>query len=51
MVDLMFGLVERHGATRVLVTHDADLARRCARTVRLRDGLLDLAEPVRGAAE
>jgi putative ABC transport system ATP-binding protein len=51
IVDLLFGLVERHAATLVLVTHDPDLAARCARRVRLRDGRLDGAEALRGAAE
>jgi putative ABC transport system ATP-binding protein len=51
IVDLMFGLVERHGATLVLVTHDPGLAARCARRVWLRDGRLDPAEALRGAAE
>jgi putative ABC transport system ATP-binding protein len=51
IVDLLFGLVERHGATLVLVTHDAGLAARCRRVVRLRDGRLDQPEALRGAAE
>ena len=51
IVDLLFGLVERHGSTLVLVTHDPGLAEGCGRVVRLRDGRLDEAEPLRGAAE
>ena len=39
IVDLLFGLRER-GATLVLVTHDRELAARCDRTIRLRDGRL-----------
>lgn len=38
IVDLLFGLHARHGATLVLVTHDPALAARCERVVRLRDG-------------
>jgi putative ABC transport system ATP-binding protein len=41
IMDLLFGLRDRHGATLVLVTHAPDLAARCDRVVRLRDGLLD----------
>jgi len=38
IMDLLFGLRDRHGATLVLVTHAADLAARCDRVVRLADG-------------
>ncbi|WP_170367689.1 ABC transporter ATP-binding protein [Ruegeria arenilitoris] len=38
IVDLLFGLRDRHGATLVLVTHSHSLARSCDRIVRLRDG-------------
>ncbi|MBC6407993.1 MAG: ATP-binding cassette domain-containing protein [Rhodobacteraceae bacterium] len=38
IVDLLFGLRDRHGATLVLVTHSSELAARCDRVVRLRDG-------------
>ncbi len=38
IVDLLFGLRDRHGATLVLVTHSHTLADRCDRVVRLRDG-------------
>lgn len=41
IMDLLFGLRDRHGATLVLVTHAPDLARRCDRTIRLRDGRID----------
>lgn len=44
IMDLLFGLRDRHGATLVLVTHAPDLAARCDRVVRLRDGALDLGE-------
>ncbi len=41
IMDLLFGLRDRHGSTLVLVTHAPDLAARCDRTVRLVDGRLD----------
>ena len=41
ILDVLFGLRDRHGATLVLVTHDAEIARRCDRVVRLRDGTVE----------
>ena len=41
IMDLLFGLRDRHGATLVLVTHAADLAARCDRVLRLRDGVIE----------
>lgn len=41
IIDLLFGLRDRHGATLVLVTHAPDLAARCDRIIRLRDGALE----------
>ncbi len=38
IMDLLFGLRDRHGATLILVTHSNDLAARCDRVIRLRDG-------------
>ncbi|MCA3812675.1 MAG: ABC transporter ATP-binding protein, partial [Burkholderia sp.] len=38
VIDLMFELNRTHGATLVLVTHDAELARRCETTVTLDTG-------------
>ena len=40
IMDLLFGLRDRHGATLVLVTHAPELAERCDRTIRLEDGRL-----------
>ena len=48
IMDLLFGLRDRHGATLVLVTHSRELAARCDRVVRLRDGRID---PLAEAAE
>jgi putative ABC transport system ATP-binding protein len=44
IMDLLFELNARHGATLVLVTHAPDLAARCGRVVRLVDGRIDLSE-------
>ena len=50
IIDLLFeGHVER-GTTLVLVTHDAALAARCDRTVRLRSGRIE-DEPRRAAVK
>ncbi|MFC4947478.1 ABC transporter ATP-binding protein [Pseudonocardia sp. GCM10023141] len=38
LMDLLTGLVARTGAGLVVVTHDAEVAARCHRTVELRDG-------------
>ena len=38
IMDLLFGLRDRHGATLVLVTHAPELADRCDRVIRLADG-------------
>jgi putative ABC transport system ATP-binding protein len=40
VIDLLFDLHDRHGTTLVLVTHDPDLAARCARVVRVEDGII-----------
>lgn len=41
IMDLLFGLRDRHGATLVLVTHAPELAERCDRVVQLRDGQIE----------
>lgn len=38
VMDLLFSLRDRHGATLVLVTHAPELAARCGRVVRMADG-------------
>jgi len=38
IVDLIFALHRRTGTTLILITHDAELARRCERIVAMRDG-------------
>ena len=40
IVDLLFNLSERSGATLVLVTHAPDLAARCDRVISLADGTI-----------
>ncbi|ROU03513.1 ABC transporter ATP-binding protein [Histidinibacterium lentulum] len=49
IVDLLFGLRDRHGATLVMVTHAMELARRCDRMVRLRDGRIEAPAEARAA--
>ena len=44
IMDLLFGLRDRHGATLVLVTHAPELAARCDRVAHLRDGLIERVE-------
>ncbi|HPG21804.1 MAG TPA: ABC transporter ATP-binding protein [Amaricoccus sp.] len=41
IIRLLFGLRDRHGATLVLVTHAPEVASRCDRVIRLRDGVLE----------
>lgn len=48
IIDLLFGLRDRHGATLVLVTHSQSLAARCDRVIRLSDGRI---APLERAAE
>jgi putative ABC transport system ATP-binding protein len=50
IMDLLFELRDRRGATLVLVTHAPELAERCDRVINLRDGRIE-AEPQRGVAE
>ena len=40
VIDLLFDLRDRHGATLIMVTHAPDLADRCDRVLPLRDGRL-----------
>ncbi|MFW8594387.1 ABC transporter ATP-binding protein [Cribrihabitans neustonicus] len=51
VMDLLFGLRDRYGATLVMVTHAPELAARCDRVVRLRDGRIDEEASGREAAE
>ena len=41
IMDLLFDLRDRHGATLIMVTHSHELAARCDRVIRLRDGRID----------
>ena len=51
IMDVMFGLRDRHGATLIMVTHSPDLAAKCDRVVRLRDGRIDHDDVSARAAE
>ena len=41
IMDLLFGLRDRHDATLIMVTHAPELAQRCSRIIRLNDGRID----------
>lgn len=41
IMDMLFDLRDRHGATLIMVTHAPELAERCDRVIRLRDGRID----------
>ena len=43
IIDMLFSLREQHGATLIMVTHSNELANRCDRVIRLRDGRIDTA--------
>lgn len=49
IMDLLFDLRDRHGATLVLVTHAPELAERCDRLIRLADGRIDTTDMVPAA--
>jgi putative ABC transport system ATP-binding protein len=40
MVDLIFGINRERGTTLVLVTHDLEIAQRCSRIIRFRNGAI-----------
>jgi putative ABC transport system ATP-binding protein len=48
IIDMMFDLPARRGATLALVTHDATLASRCDRVIRMRSGRIE-DEPIAAA--
>ena len=39
--DLLFEYQKQHGATLIIVTHDEDLAKRCERIIRIKDGRIE----------
>ena len=45
VIEVMFDLQRRHGATLILITHDPAIAKRCDRIVRLIDGRIVDEEP------
>ncbi|MGO4907718.1 ABC transporter ATP-binding protein [Pseudorhodobacter sp. W20_MBD10_FR17] len=49
IMDLLFGLRDRHEATLIMVTHAPELAQRCSRIIRLKDGVIDT-DALEGAA-
>jgi putative ABC transport system ATP-binding protein len=51
IMDLLFSLRDRHGATLVLVTHAPELAARCDRIIRLRDGRIEGEDSARATLE
>lgn len=48
VMDLLFRLQHEQQTTLVLITHDAQLAQRCQRTIHMADGLLQQTEPEDG---
>ncbi len=46
IMDLLFSLHQRYGATLVLITHDQRLAARCGRIISIKDGQVEPAEKV-----
>ena len=50
IMDLLFGLRDRHGATLVLVTHAPELTDRCDRVIRLVDGRVAGEQPAGAVA-
>ncbi|WP_339949651.1 ATP-binding cassette domain-containing protein [uncultured Albimonas sp.] len=50
IMDLLFGLRDRHGSTLVMVTHAPELAARCDRVIRVADGLIEGESPGEAAA-
>lgn len=51
VIELMFELNREHGASLIIVTHDAALARRCSRQLRLEGGRLAAADSHIGAVQ
>ena len=50
IIELLFDLPRRRGATLVLVTHDPTLAARCDRIVRMRSGVIEAPQPALATA-
>ncbi len=51
VADLLFELNKRLKTTLIIVTHDEDLAKRCKRVVRLKDGQIVTTAPKRKTAK
>lgn len=50
VMDLLFDLQKRYGATLLLITHDEKLARRCSRVLTMRDGMFETKTRARAVA-
>ena len=50
VIELLFGMQRRRGATLLLITHDPALARRCDRIIHMADGRITEEETVRNQA-
>ncbi len=52
IIDLLFDLADKRNATLMLITHDATLAARCDRNIKLADGqIVDVTPPAAAAAQ
>ncbi|GAB4228838.1 MAG: ABC transporter ATP-binding protein [Methyloligellaceae bacterium] len=50
VMDLLFSLREKYGASLILITHDPALAKRCGRVLQMRDGTLSEGKLMAGTA-
>ena len=50
VMDMLFALCARYSTTLMLITHDEKLAKRCERTLHMRDGRVHTSKRARAAA-